>query len=108
MVMPVIDDSVSWPANEPNCSASATKGLSRGASSAEIDGMSDIEYLAQSLYEPDVYIVEGFLPGMPPISKPPIGLSDEEILSVMGYNTGALWFSEVESSESSSSRIASR
>ena len=32
----------------------------------------------------------------------------EAILSVMGYNTGAFWFSEVESSESSSSSIASR
>jgi hypothetical protein len=31
----------------------------------------------------------------------------EAILSVMGYNTGALWWSEVESSESSSCSIAS-
>ena len=31
--------------------------------------LSDVEYLAQSLYEPDVFIVPGFNPGMPPISK---------------------------------------
>jgi hypothetical protein len=29
----------SWPANEPSCSASATRGFSRGASSAVIEGM---------------------------------------------------------------------
>ena len=34
-MMPV---SVSWPANEPSFSASATKGLSFGASSALIEG----------------------------------------------------------------------
>jgi len=48
-----------------------------------IPGMSDIDYLAQSMYEPDTYIVEGFNPGMPAINKPPIGLSDQEILSVI-------------------------
>ena len=37
--MPVIELSVSWPANRPSCSASAMNGLRRGASSAEIDGM---------------------------------------------------------------------
>jgi mono/diheme cytochrome c family protein len=50
-----------------------------------IDGLSDVEYLAQSLYEPDVFIVPGFNPGMPPINRPPIGLSDQEILSVIAY-----------------------
>ena len=48
-----------------------------------IPGMSDIDYLAQSLYEPDKYIVEGFNPGMPTINKPPIGLTDQEILCVI-------------------------
>jgi mono/diheme cytochrome c family protein len=48
-----------------------------------IPGMSDVEYLAQSMYEPDVYIVEGFNPGMPAINKPPIGLTAEEILTVI-------------------------
>jgi mono/diheme cytochrome c family protein len=50
---------------------------------SRIPGMSDVDYLAQSMYEPDTYIVEGFNPGMPAINKPPIGLSDQEILSVI-------------------------
>jgi hypothetical protein len=52
---------------------------------SRIPGMSDIDYLAQSMYEPDAYIVEGFNPGMPVINKPPIGLTDEEILCVIAY-----------------------
>jgi len=48
-----------------------------------VPGMSDIDYLAQSLYEPMAYVVEGFPPGMPAVNLPPIGLTDEEILSVM-------------------------
>ena len=48
-----------------------------------IPGMSDVEYLAQSLYEPNVFIVEGFGPGMPTINQPPIGLTDQEILTVI-------------------------
>lgn len=50
-----------------------------------IPGMSDVDYLAQSLYEPDAYIVEGFNPGMPVINKPPIGLTDQEILTVIAF-----------------------
>ena len=50
-----------------------------------IAGMSDVEYLAQSMYEPNVYIVPGFNPGMPVINQPPIGLSDQEILCVIAY-----------------------
>jgi mono/diheme cytochrome c family protein len=52
---------------------------------SRIPGLSDVEYFAQSLYEPNVYIVQGFNPGMPEINKPPIGLTDEEILCVMAY-----------------------
>ncbi len=48
-----------------------------------IPGMSDVEYLAQSMYEPNVYIVQGFGPGMPAINQPPIGLTDQEILAVI-------------------------
>ena len=50
-----------------------------------VEGLSDVEYLAQSLYEPNKFIVPGFNPGMPQISKPPIGLSDDEILAVIAY-----------------------
>jgi mono/diheme cytochrome c family protein len=50
-----------------------------------VPGLSDVEYLAQSLYEPDEFIVPGFSPGMPAAHRPPIGLSDEEILAVLAY-----------------------
>lgn len=50
-----------------------------------VPGLTDVEYLAQSLYEPDAYIVEGFNPGMPVINRPPIGLTDQEILCVIAF-----------------------
>ena len=50
-----------------------------------VPGLSDVEYFAQSMYEPTAYVVEGFPPAMPPINKPPIGLSDQEILCVIAY-----------------------
>ena len=50
-----------------------------------VPGLSDVEYLAQSLYAPDSFVVPGFNPGMPVINKPPIGLSDDEILAVVAY-----------------------
>ena len=56
-----------------------------GRAASRVPGLSDLDYLAQSLYEPDSYIVEGFNPGMPPINKPPIGLTDQEILCVIAY-----------------------
>ena len=52
---------------------------------SRIEGLGALEYLAQSIYDPDVYIVDGFNPGMPRIDKPPIGLSDQEILTVLAY-----------------------
>lgn len=51
----------------------------------QVEGLSDVDYLAQSLYEPDAFIVPGFSPGMPVISKPPIGLTDDEIRAVVAY-----------------------
>ena len=50
-----------------------------------VPGLNDVEYLAQSMYDPAAYVVAGFPPAMPPINKPPIGLSDQEILSVIAY-----------------------
>ena len=50
-----------------------------------VPGLSDVEYFAQSMYEPDAFVVPGFNPGMPTINKPPIGLTDQEILCVMAY-----------------------
>lgn len=48
-------------------------------------GMSGLDYLAEALYDPNVYIVEGYLPGMPPIHKAPTNLSDPEMLAVIAY-----------------------
>jgi hypothetical protein len=45
--------------------------------------MGDVDYLAQSMYEPNAFVVQGFPPAMPPINKPPIGLTDREILCVI-------------------------
>lgn len=53
--------------------------------SDRVEGESDVEYLAHSLYDPNAYIVEGFAPGMPPINAPPISLNDDEILLVIAY-----------------------
>jgi len=50
-----------------------------------VPGLSDIEYFAQSMYEPDRFVVPGFNPGMPTINRPPIGLTDQEILCVIAY-----------------------
>ncbi len=48
-------------------------------------GYSDVDYFAESMYEPNAYIVPGFNPGMPTINKPPVGLTDQEILCVIAY-----------------------
>jgi hypothetical protein len=48
-----------------------------------VPGLSDVEYLAQSMYEPSAYVVEGFPPAMPPMNQPPFGLTDQEILCVI-------------------------
>ncbi len=50
-----------------------------------VEGMSDVDYLAESLYDPNAYIVEGFVAGMPPAAKPPVALADDEILTVIAY-----------------------
>src|SRR4249919_908707 len=50
-----------------------------------VPGLTDVEYFAQSIYDPAAYIVPGFNPGMPVINKPPIGLTDQEILCVIAY-----------------------
>ena len=57
--------------------------VSASRAATRVPGLSDVEYLAQSLYAPDSFIVAGFNPGMPVINKPPIGLTDQEILCVI-------------------------
>jgi mono/diheme cytochrome c family protein len=55
-----------------------------GASAgSRVPGLSDVEYLAQSMYEPTAFVVPGFPPAMPPVHVPPIGLTDQEILCVI-------------------------
>lgn len=56
-----------------------------GRAGNQKEGMSDVDYLAESLYDPNAFIVPTFAPGMPPVHKPPIGLSDQEILTVIAY-----------------------
>ena|SRR5688572_14144716 len=56
-----------------------------GRAAERVPGLSEVDYFAQSMYEPDVFIVPGFNPGMPPINRPPIGLTDQEILCVIAY-----------------------
>jgi hypothetical protein len=53
------------------------------AAKTRVPGMSDVDYFAQSMYEPTAFVVPGFPPAMPPVNKPPIGLTDQEILCVI-------------------------
>jgi hypothetical protein len=50
---------------------------------SRVPGLSDVEYLAQSMYEPTAFVVPGFPPAMPPVNQPPLGLTDQEILCVI-------------------------
>ena len=59
-------------------------GIAARAANA-IPGYSAVEYLAESMYEPDTFVVAGFNPGMPQINKPPIGLTDDEIMCVIAF-----------------------
>ncbi len=54
-----------------------------GRAASRVPGLSDVEYLAQSMYEPTAFVVPGFPPAMPPVNQPPIGLTDKEILCVI-------------------------
>jgi mono/diheme cytochrome c family protein len=57
-----------------------------GARAGErVPGMSALDYLAESLYDPEAYVVPGFAGGMPPAHLPPVGLTDEEILAVIAW-----------------------
>ena len=59
-------------------------GVSDRAKS-RVAGMDQLHYLAQSLCEPDAFVVPGFAPGMPTIHKPPVGLSQEELHAVIAW-----------------------
>ena len=50
-----------------------------------VPGLGAVEYVAQSMYQAAAVVVEGRRPAMPPVNQPPIGLTDQEILSVIAY-----------------------
>ena len=53
------------------------------AAETRVPGMSGLDYLLQSMYEPGAYVVEGFPAAMPPVDQAPIELTDGEILTVI-------------------------
>ena len=65
--------------------ASPTSPASAPRRKTRTPGLSDVDYLARVALRPDAFIVPGFNPGMPVINKPPIGLTDQEILAVIAY-----------------------
>ena len=50
-----------------------------------VAGQSDVYYLAESMYDPNAYVLEGYVAGMPNVARPPIALTDQEILTVIAY-----------------------
>ena len=50
-----------------------------------VEGQSDVVYLAESMSDPNAYVVPGFVGGMPPVARPPVSLTDDEILTVIAY-----------------------
>ena len=59
-------------------------GVGQRAASRK-EGYSDIEYLAESLFEPTAYVVDGYNPIMTPAHKAPISLTQPEVLAVVAY-----------------------
>jgi hypothetical protein len=53
--------------------------------STRVEGLAGLEYLAQSLYDPEAYSVPGFSLVMPPVHEPPIELTDDEVLVVIAF-----------------------
>lgn len=50
------------------------------------EGYSAIQYLVESLYDPNAFIVKGYTKGlMTPVHRPPIGLNDDQVASVVLY-----------------------
>jgi cytochrome c553 len=50
-----------------------------------VPGLDQLQYFAQTLCEPNAFIVPGFNPGMPTINKAPVGLNDEELHAVIAW-----------------------
>ena len=52
---------------------------------SRVEGQNDVDYLAESMYDPNAYVVPGFVAGMPLVARPPVALTDDEILTVIAY-----------------------
>jgi mono/diheme cytochrome c family protein len=63
----------------PNLAGIATRAAER------IPGMAALDYMIQSLYDPDAFVVPGREPAMDPVNRPPINLTDGEIRAVLAY-----------------------
>jgi len=63
----------------PDLAGIATRAATR------IEGMDALTYMANSIYYPESYIVDGFAGGMPTINEAPIGLTEDEMISVIAY-----------------------
>lgn len=70
--------------NVPNARFPDLAGIAERAGQ-RVPGMGQLEYLVQSLYDPEAFIVSGFAGGMPVVDQPPVGLSDDEIRTVIAY-----------------------
>ena len=47
--------------------------------------MTDLEYLAESLYQPNAFVLPGFEQEMPSVRDPGIALDDLEVLMIIAY-----------------------
>ena len=52
---------------------------------SRVPGMTDVEYLAESLYRPNAFVVPGFEPEMPTVEDPAVALDELETLMVIAY-----------------------
>ena len=52
---------------------------------SRVPGMTDVEYLAESLYQPKAFVLPGFEQEMPSVRDPGIALDDLEVLMVIAY-----------------------
>ncbi len=69
---------------DPKARCPNLEGL--GAEAGTRTGLSAAEYLVQSVYNPNAFIVSGFPKNqMTPVNRPPIALSDDKILAVIAF-----------------------
>ena len=69
-------------ATTPRCPDLSGIGISGGG---RRDGMSTRDYLVESMYLPEAYLVKGYGNIMPPVWKPPIALSPLEIETLVAF-----------------------